>query len=728
MRFRPSRRALVIAGVVLGTLGVLIVVAAYVVYPRVGVWMVETKVVPRIEAKLGRDVEVGAIEIDHGHAVLRDVRIRGPNDGAEPLARIDRIDVDFDFWASVVGRPELGRVVLDGVAVQVRRGADGRDNVRDLLARFGVAGDDDDDRAPRARLGSLRPTEIELTGGTLVADDQAGGIRVTVLSFDGSWARGGAAVLRTGGARAETGFGPAASAQTLVAIDDPRQGRRLEVAGGAVTLWTGMALTGIAGTIAPADAGRFEIDLSGGYGDVPTRLWDAKGWIDPDGHATIDLDAQRFSLDRLRPILERSAVLDYDQATVDARLHVEVSGAAAAFAGGFHLHDFTVDHALLAEAPIPDLDLGGEIAGRFDRASRVLTVDRAELSARKLPFSLSGWLAMPGGLQPDGSRRPRAAVDLRFQIPPMPCQEVLDAIPRELAAYLQDFQLKGTFDTDLRFAIDWADLDRTVLDGRVGIRGCKARRVPEVVTRLARPFEHYVEVERDQWLSFEVGPDNPDFVPIEDVSPYLLRSLMTTEDSAFYRHKGFITREFRTALIKNLEAGYFRYGASSITMQLVKNVLLYREKTLARKLQELFLTHYLETVLDKDRIFEIYVNVIEYGPGIYGIGPAAWHYFGKHPRDLAPVEAAFFSSILPSPKERYAQYCKGTLRRWTEDKIARILALMRKRDRLTDEEYQEAQATPLVFAKDGVESEDECMNRRRRAMRNARSTNPLKKK
>ena len=83
-------------------------------------------------------------------------------------------------------------------------------------------------------------------------------------------------------------------------------------------------------------------------------------------------------------------------------------------------------------------------------------------------------------------------------------------------------------------------------------------------------------------------------------------------------------------------------------MQMVKNVFLQREKTLSRKFQELFLTWYVETQLDKDRIMEIYVNAIEYGPGLYGIKPASLLYFGKHPRNLSPVESAFFASILPA--------------------------------------------------------------------------------
>lgn len=733
MLSRRLRRALVIAGVVIATLAVLSVIALWVAYPRVGRWMVESKVVPRLEAKLGRDVTIGAIEIDHGHAVLRDVRVRGPLDGDEPLVRIDRIDVDFDFWASLTAATKIGVVKVQGVAVRPRRAADGQDNFRDVMTRLGLGDDDEDDGEGGARggLGGLRPAQIVVRGGTLVFVDDAGGVTATVEGFEADWAPGTPAIARATGARVATTFGPEASAATLTAVIDREAGRRLEVSGGAVRLWPGMSLTGIAGQIAPRGH-QLALELEGGYGGVEGRLWTASGWFDPGSQkGALDLGAARFTLDRLRPILEQSAVLDYGKASVDAELHVEVDGEAATFAGAFHLRDFTVAHPLLAEKPVPDLAIGGEIAGRLDRTTRVLEVERSSLEARGLPFQVTGWVAMPGGrvTGADGAvtRRERFAVDARFQVPKIPCQQALDAIPPELASYLQDYELKGNFDTDIRAAIDWSDLQATVLTGHVGIWGCKATKMPEEVERLKEPFEHWVELDKDQWMSFWVGPDNPDFVPIEEVSPYLLKSLMTTEDSRFYHHKGFIGHEFKSALVKNLEAGYFRYGASSITMQLVKNVLLYREKTLARKLQELFLTWHLETFLDKDRLFEIYVNVIEYGPGIYGIGPAAWHFFAKHPSQLEPHEAAFFSSILPAPKARYDQYCKGTLRKATETKIRKILEIMHKRDRLTDEELAIALETPLEFARDAHETEKQCLDRQKKAVKNARPTNPLKK-
>ncbi|MEP6865069.1 MAG: biosynthetic peptidoglycan transglycosylase, partial [Deltaproteobacteria bacterium] len=168
-------------------------------------------------------------------------------------------------------------------------------------------------------------------------------------------------------------------------------------------------------------------------------------------------------------------------------------------------------------------------------------------------------------------------------------------------------------------------------------------------------------------------------------------------------------------------------GASSITMQMVKNVLLFREKTLARKLQELYLTWHVENTLDKDRIFEIYLNVIEFGPDLYGIGPAAQYYFGKPAKDLNAVEAAFFSTILPDPKGRSAQYCANEITKWTKTKIEHILANELHRKQLTQEEYDKASATPLQFYKTfDSESEEDCLKRVKKAIKNARPTNPLK--
>ena len=126
-------------------------------------------------------------------------------------------------------------------------------------------------------------------------------------------------------------------------------------------------------------------------------------------------------------------------------------------------------------------------------------------------------------------------------------------------------------------------------------------------------------------------------------------AVLTTEDGHFYHHKGFNHAAIRNALIANLKARRFVRGASTITMQLAKNLFLSREKTLSRKLEELVLADYLEQAFSKAEMMELYLNVIEFGPNLYGITAAAQHYFGRKPSELNLAECLFLSSILPQP-------------------------------------------------------------------------------
>jgi hypothetical protein len=763
-----SRRWLIAGALSLGlVLGATIGLA--VVYPRVGAWMIRTRVGDKLAQRFGRGVRFGAIDVAIGRAVMRDVEIRGPLDGDTPLVHVDQIDVDFDGWRSLFGAVELGAARLDGVLVTIHRDAAGQDNVHDVIDRLRARGE--------AGGGgpSLRPTSITVTHGKLLANDELTGATGLVADADARWTPD-RLVAHARGVTATTLNAPRASAAAIEVERVAGATPIVTVEGGELALWPRLALSGIAGRVVanPKRAGEYVVDLAGGYGGVPGRLWTARGALDPEAlTASFDLEAAKFQLDRLAPILEHSAVVDYATTSVDTRLHLELDRVGGKFAGSFHLTGLNVGHPMIAEHEVRDLDLSGQIAGSFERATRKLELTQGDFVARNLPFSITGVVTAPhrvpagplaagaavavadatGGSTPRlaggavGAPTPRlAALDvdkaghepprigphgievlrLHLVIPPIECQRVLNAIPTELAPYLAGYKVKGTFDTDVHVDIDWRDLDATQLDGHIGIKRCKVVDEPaDSPRRLEQEFEQYVEVEQGEWESFVVGPSNDEFVPLDQISPYLIKSIMSTEDSAFYQHHGFITSEFRTALVNNLKAGRFVQGASSITMQMVKNVLLYREKTLARKLQELFLTWHVENTLTKDRILEVYLNVIEYGPGLYGIGPAAYHFFGKKPKDLTPTEAAFFSTILPSPKERYKQYCAGTLTRWTEGKIDRILQIMLKRDRLTQVEYDTAIATPLLFSKDGMESEEDCMKRVKKAIKNARPTNPL---
>ena len=720
----------------MAALVLLVGIGMLVIYPRVAASKIRGKLDTYATTKLGRTIEVASVDVSYGHAVLRDLSVKGPLDGETPLVHVDRIDIDFDGLHSLIGKVELGAVTVDGVIIAVRRGGDGKDNLRDIVDRLRAKSED-----PAGGGSHLRPTEIRVTHGKLIANDDITGATALIADGEATWTPDKLVAIARN-ATATTLNAPRASATKVMIVKAAGATPTVAIEGGELALWPRLALSGIAGTIAAdgKQAGRYTLDMAGGYGGVPGKLWTAKGEIDPVALAgAIDLQADKFQLDRLAPILEHSAVVDYQATSIDTAVHVEFDRAGAKFSGDLHVRGLNVGHPMIADKEVHDLDLSATIGGSYDREAHKLELTRGDFMTRDVPFSITGTIVQPPKttlpevvpVPADGPTPPMRGphgiqnVKLRLVIPPIDCQRVLVAIPTEMAPYLAGYKLRGVFDTDIALEVDWNKLDETVLDGHVGINHCRVVDEPaDSPRRLKEEFEHYVEVEKGEWTNFNVGPSNADFVPVDDISPYVIKSIMTTEDAGFYKHRGFITSEFRTALVNDLKAQGFRFGASSITMQMVKNVLLYREKTLARKLQELFLTWHVENTLTKDRIMEIYLNVIEYGPNLYGIGPAAKAYFGKPAKELTPKEAAFFSTILPNPKDRYGQYCKNELTKWTLAKIDRILTLELKRDRLTQEEYDKAVATPLTFVKDGSETEDDCMKRVKKAIKNARSTNP----
>lgn len=191
------------------------------------------------------------------------------------------------------------------------------------------------------------------------------------------------------------------------------------------------------------------------------------------------------------------------------------------------------------------------------------------------------------------------------------------------------------------------------------------------------------------------------FVPLNHISAYMPLAVMTTEDNSFFKHKGFNTLALKASIERNIEAGGFARGASTIAMQMVKNVFLHREKVLSRKIQEAFLVFLMETAVDvpKARIMEVYLNVIEFGPGIFGIHDAALHYFGKRPDELTLGEVVWFVSIIPNPKRFHFYYERGEITpRWFT-RMKRYMQVMHNRERISAEELAAATLEPPEFYK-----------------------------
>ena len=135
------------------------------------------------------------------------------------------------------------------------------------------------------------------------------------------------------------------------------------------------------------------------------------------------------------------------------------------------------------------------------------------------------------------------------------------------------------------------------------------------------------------------------------ISEHLKKSILLSEDAAFFSHKGVDMNELREALKKDLETGSFTRGGSTITMQLAKNLYLNPSKNPLRKVKEIIIARQLEEALPKRRIFEIYLNVVEWGRNIYGAEAAARHYFGKSAANLDILESATLAALLPSPRD-----------------------------------------------------------------------------
>ncbi len=140
------------------------------------------------------------------------------------------------------------------------------------------------------------------------------------------------------------------------------------------------------------------------------------------------------------------------------------------------------------------------------------------------------------------------------------------------------------------------------------------------------------------------------WVPLARIAPALQRAVVAAEDASFFAHEGFDWEGIKDAALYNLEVGEFKRGGSTITQQLAKNLYLSSERSLFRKAREALITRSLEHHLTKTRILELYLNLAEWGQGVFGAEAAARHHFGKSAKDLTLDEAALLAAILPSPR------------------------------------------------------------------------------
>jgi monofunctional biosynthetic peptidoglycan transglycosylase len=179
---------------------------------------------------------------------------------------------------------------------------------------------------------------------------------------------------------------------------------------------------------------------------------------------------------------------------------------------------------------------------------------------------------------------------------------------------------------------------------------------------------------------------------LKDVNRDLLYAIVLSEDAHFFSHNGIDYDALIAALAENIKSQEWRFGASTISQQTAKNLYLTNNKTLSRKLQELLITYRLEDALSKNEILELYLNLIEFGPELYGIGNACAYYFNNTPADINAAEGAYLALLMPSPRKyHYTLFQNGNWSPALMKKHQRILRDMRFKELISIRQYKRYQ-------------------------------------
>ncbi|HET7810573.1 MAG TPA: biosynthetic peptidoglycan transglycosylase [Steroidobacteraceae bacterium] len=372
------------------------------------------------------------------------------------------------------------------------------------------------------------------------------------------------------------------------------------------------------------------------------------------------------------------------QSSTDAlRFHVDVGARGARFAA---LADDAGDE--------PRLGAATDVTLRFDGVVRRAegTIEIPDLQGTFAGAELSGSIALRD-LETDPS------VDLTFGVRQLEFGRMLGAaglaVPESLGMAPGGNDL-GTATIEVSARGRASDPGALAVSQKVNFT--PPRQLPPGISRLRGDFVYRSGDGPVPHQPIDVSPSSPDFIALQDVPPLFVRTLLLSEDAGFYGHRGIDLRELPSALLTNYSRGGAARGASTITQQLAKNLFLSRDKEVGRKLQELAITFLLESALGKDRILEIYLNIIEWGPDLRGLRPAARHYFGCEPQALTPAQMAFLVAIIPGPIKYQRSFAHGTPGPGLRLLIDNLLAKLRSVDAISEEDYQRALGEDIVVA------------------------------
>lgn len=393
------------------------------------------------------------------------------------------------------------------------------------------------------------------------------------------------------------------------------------------------------------------------------------------------------------------------QVTFDIKTGL-AAGQALGITGEFAVKKVGFDWWRLAPKPIDDFSASGKLDLQVSAPDKLIRLDFPELTlgAAKAHVLLEAT---------DITGKPQ--VHALFEMPKQDCGAVAKAIPSGMLATIGPIEASGEVSWSVDLKMPLQDAYGTKLDLAMDDTTCKVTKFGNLdIGEFAGDFSRPVNENGVLLEDIQVGPTSGHWVPLAELNTWTWWAMIATEDGAFYKHRGLRPGLLLRALKLDLDYGRFVYGGSTITQQLVKNIFLTRAKNLSRKFEELLIVWHIERELPnlipaknpkdppnkaaKDRILEMYVNMIEFGSNgkpvadkdavrIYGIDRAAKTYFDKDPRALTPLESAFLAANKPCPRCGYARFAGKKWDDWWQARMAGIMEKMRKEKVITEEQY-----------------------------------------
>ncbi|MCX6351823.1 MAG: transglycosylase domain-containing protein [Bacteroidetes bacterium] len=269
-------------------------------------------------------------------------------------------------------------------------------------------------------------------------------------------------------------------------------------------------------------------------------------------------------------------------------------------------------------------------------------------------------------------------IKVKLNLPPVDAQSFLNALPAATFDKVKTMQWDGQIGYNLDFYIRRPKYDSVYINSDP--QGINFKVIDYGKADLPKLNTAFVYQPFNSNRRIIVGGKNKNFIPWEDISPNLRSVVPAYEDGDFYTNNGFNEEAFGNSIVENIKTKSFKKGGSTITMQLVKNIFLSHKKTIDRKLEEALMVWLLndQKICGKRRMLEVYLNIIEWGPNVYGIGEASRYYFKKHPSNLTMEECLFLGYIISQPRGfMYKFNSDGEIRKYSKDYMFYIKEKMR---------------------------------------------------